>query len=336
MSDIELRELIASLAIDRKREAAERRQEAAERRQEAAERRKEAAERRKRIEEEAAERRKRIEEEAAERRKRIEEEAAERRKRIEEEAAERRKEAAERKQRIEEEAAERRQEAAERRKEAAERRKATAAREQFNRQMDERHEKFKREMQEFERKTQEQEAEHNRQREKDHENSMQELEKIRKTLESTSTQLGGSENNKGLVTEEFFVQAFEKTKQIGNIHFEHVRPRLKIPYMKSGTVEIDILMHNTIYCAVIEVKYKCHLNDITKFYNRRDSILAVLPRPEFTATKYIYGMASNFFDEDCVELAHGYGIALITPAGQDLHIDTSHIQEYDGQNRLLL
>ena len=139
-----------------------------------------------------------------------------------------------------------------------------------------------------------------------------------------------------MVTEEFFVQAFEKTKQIGNIHFEHVSPRLKIPYMKSGTVEIDILMHNTIYCAVIEVKYKCHPNDITKFYTRRDSILAVLPRPEFTATKYIYGMASNFFDEDCVELAHGYGIALITPAGQDLHIDTSHIQEYDGQNRLLL
>ena len=249
MSDIELRELIASLAIDRKREAAERAKEAAERAKEAAERRKEDAERR---------------------------------------------------------------------KEDAERVRAAAAeREKFNRLTDERNEQVRREMQERDEK------------------SKREIEEIRKIQKKVAAQIGGSENNKGEVAEEFFIQAFNKTNQIGDIQFDHVHPRYSVPAGKRSVLEIDILLLNTMWCAVVEVKYKCHPNDVTQFYEKHDKILTILARQSFDPyypQKYIFAMASNIFIPACVKRAHKHGIALIRPDGQELAIDTSYLKKYNGYN----
>ena len=251
------------------------------------------------------------------------------------------------------EAAEREKEAAERERATAEREKEAANREKFNRQMNERHalmdewhEKFMREMQElsrqteefrrqteeYSRKAQQRDAETDRQRQKDYEKSMREIEEIKRIQDKVSAQIGGSENNKGEVTEEFFVQAFKKTKQIGDIQFDHAHPRYSVTAGKQSVLEVDILLLNDMWCAVVEVKYKCHPNDVTQFYEKHDKILTILARQSFHPyypKKYIFALASNIFIPDCVKRAHKHGIALITPAGQALRIDSSHVREYN-------
>ena len=284
MSDIELRELIASLAIDRKREATERRQEAAERRQEAAERRQEAAERN-------------------------------------EEAAERRKE----------DAAERERAAAERERAAAEREKEAANREKFNRQMDERHEKFMLDIEEI-KAIQKEIVVH--QKETD------------RLIKENARRQGATDHNNGDIAEEFFFQAFDKTKRIDNIEFSYVHPHFNVPAGKHSALEIDILLLNGKWCAVVEVKYKCHPNDVTRFYKKQDKILTILARQSFHPyypEKYMFVLASNLFVPGCEKRSYEYGIALVRPDGQELAIDTSHlkgyniarIKGYDGQNRVL-
>ena len=156
--------------------------------------------------------------------------------------------------------------------------------------------------------------------------------------EENSRRQGATDHNNGDIAEELFYRAFDKTKRIGDIQFDYVHPNFSVPAGKRSALEIDIILLGGSWCAVVEVKYKCHPNDVTRFCEKHDKILAILARHSFDPyypQKYMFAMASNLFISDCEERAHTCGIALVRPDGQALAIDASHLRKYDRQSRVL-
>ena len=147
--------------------------------------------------------------------------------------------------------------------------------------------------------------------------------------EENSRRQGATDHNNGDIAEELFYRAFDKTKRIGDIQFDYVHPNFSVPAGKRSALEIDIVLLGGSWCAVVEVKYKCHPNDVTRFCEKHDKILTILARHSFDPyypQKYMFAMASNLFISDCEERAHKCGIALVRFDGQALAIDTSHFK----------
>ena len=209
--------------------------------------------------------------------------------------------------------------------------------EKFDQEMRERDEKFEREKQEWRsrmeedrRLMRERDERFEREIQKSREANDKDARETRRLVRSISRQYGNSENNKGSVNEAFFYRAFSKNMKIGNIKFDFILPNKKLMRGQETLLEIDVMLFNTAYCAFIEVKYKCHLNDIEKLYKKHKKIIALLIRLHLPHEKFIFAIAAQQFDSECEERAYKYGFALAHPDGQKINVDATHVKEYRG------
>jgi len=82
-------------------------------------------------------------------------------------------------------------------------------------------------------------------------------------LESVGIKLGGIGNNQGDVAEEFFYNSLIKDLRLGGIQFEDITKNME-KHRGKIQEEYDLFLTNGKSIAVIEVKYKAHVNDLDK------------------------------------------------------------------------
>ncbi len=125
-----------------------------------------------------------------------------------------------------------------------------------------------------------------------------------------------SENSKD-VAEEFFKRGLEARNSIFGIEYKEVDHLERRSKKLQG--EFDIVLHNSRYVIVIEVKYKLHPDDVTDFIERR------LPkfRPLFHeyADKTILGaVAGMSVPTDSYNLAEKHGLLVLTQSGENITV----------------
>jgi hypothetical protein len=84
-----------------------------------------------------------------------------------------------------------------------------------------------------------------------------------RVVKEVGRRMGSMATNLGDVAEEYFFNSLTADPRLGSIEFDSVTPNLSFNY-KGGHNEFDIVMVNGRSVALIEVKHKAHVNDLTQ------------------------------------------------------------------------
>ena len=149
------------------------------------------------------------------------------------------------------------------------------------------------------------------------------MKEVSEDIHRVNKQSGGTSNNIGSVTEEFFFRAMSAHMRVGTIVFDTIK---RNTHYKSEdgteTRELDLVLHNGIFALIIETKYRCHRNDVLDFRDKT-SIIKAHAFKEFGAKQLLFGMASEKFNNDAVKYAKQCNMILLYPDGQTIRADTS-------------
>ncbi len=134
----------------------------------------------------------------------------------------------------------------------------------------------------------------------------EQLKRTGEKLDKIGLMLGSIANNQGSVSEAYFINSLKDKLQIADITFDVLIPNYKI-IGKDVRDELDILLVNGESIAIVEVKYKVHLNDIKKLAKK---IINIKKHPQYRSTKVYAGIAGFSVNDDVFEYAkeHGYFI----------------------------
>lgn len=144
-------------------------------------------------------------------------------------------------------------------------------------------------------------------------------------VKSIAEQLGGISNNNGSVAEEYFYNSFDRKKEFAHQHFDFIE-RNKEKSNGKQRAEFDIVMYNGKAIAIIEVKYKPHLNDIEKVLVKKEKFRNIV---SYAKDKTIYlGLAGLAFPLDVETAALESGIAVIKQVGDNMVILDERIKKF--------
>ena len=171
-----------------------------------------------------------------------------------------------------------------------------------------------------------QRAEEARQRAEAAEKRSQELdEKLKKVSDDISRvnkQCGGTSNNIGSVTEEFFFRAMSAHMRVDTIVFDDIERNARYKSINgTDTGELDLVLYNGIFVLIVETKYRCHYNDVLDFENKMSKI-QLHTFKEFGTKQLLFAMASEKFNGNAVKYAKKHNMILLRPDGQKIHADT--------------
>jgi hypothetical protein len=152
---------------------------------------------------------------------------------------------------------------------------------------------------------------------------MQENAERMKELQKT---VGGWSNNHGSFAEEYFYNSFENGKR--NFFGENFD---KISKHVSGDEdgfedEYDIVLRNGKSICIIEVKYKAHDKDISKYLKKAETFRINFPK--YKNHKVYLGLASMCFYPLLEEQCREHGIAIIKQVGDKVVIYDEHLKVY--------
>jgi hypothetical protein len=136
--------------------------------------------------------------------------------------------------------------------------------------------------------------------------------------------MGRWANNHGFVAEEYFINSFKRGQR--NFFGEKFDKMVsKAPGIKIET-EYDMVLLNGKTVAIVEVKYKAHINDIPKLLKKSETFR--INYPDFAGHQIYLGIASMAFypelEEQCIES----GIAIIKQIGETVVINDSHLKVF--------
>ena len=152
---------------------------------------------------------------------------------------------------------------------------------------------------------------------------MQETDRRMKELQKT---LGGWANNHGSFAEEYFFNSFENGKQ--NFFGENFDKIVKhVTHFWQGLKdEYDIVLYNHTSVALIEVKYKAHVNDIPTVLNKAETFRILFPN--YKDFKIYLGLASMSFYPELEQECINKGIAIIKQVGDTVIISDKHLKVF--------
>jgi hypothetical protein len=131
-------------------------------------------------------------------------------------------------------------------------------------------------------------------------------------LKEIGQRMGSMASNQGDVAEEFFYNSLKAAPQVGGIVFDTVTPNLVIGTKQSSS-EFDIVLVNGQSVALIEVKYKAHVNDLDQIQKQVDRYRQL--RPEHKNYKIFGGIAGFKVPADVVKLAQERGMFVLQRRG---------------------
>lgn len=131
---------------------------------------------------------------------------------------------------------------------------------------------------------------------------------------------GGMANNRGDETEEFFYDALVQEPVIGDLKFNKVLAHVSVG-AKGKQTEIDLVLVNGNSLALVEVKNKCHAQDLVQL--EKHITLLRKHSPEYKGFKFYGGIAGFSIPNDVVKAAHEQGYFVLKRHGKVLASNTA-------------
>jgi len=124
-------------------------------------------------------------------------------------------------------------------------------------------------------------------------------------LDKVAKMLGGISANQGDVAEDFFYNSLIKENQLGSLTFDDVTKNMS-KHRGQLQEEYDIFLTNGNAIAIIEVKYKAHLEDVGKLERKFNNFKKLFPI--YKDYKLYGAMASFYFNQETKDeiLKQGY------------------------------
>jgi hypothetical protein len=152
---------------------------------------------------------------------------------------------------------------------------------------------------------------------------MQETDRRMKDLQK---QIGGMAYNQGSFAEEYFFNSFENgQKNFFGEKFDDISKQLKNRW-QGVEDEYDIVLYNHTSVAIIEVKYKAHINDVPEVLKKADTFRLLFPN--YNDFKIYLGLASMSFYQELEQECINEGIAVIKQVGNTVIINDKHLKVF--------
>ncbi|MCL2131798.1 MAG: hypothetical protein FWH36_05020 [Lentimicrobiaceae bacterium] len=152
---------------------------------------------------------------------------------------------------------------------------------------------------------------------------MQETDRRMKELQKT---VGGWANNHGTFAEEYFFNSFENGKRnFFGEKFDEIAKNLT-HFWQGLKDEYDIVLYNHASVALIEVKYKAHINDIPDVLKKAETFRILFPN--YKDFKIYLGLASMSFYQELEQECINQGIAIIKQVGDTVVINDAHLKVF--------
>ena len=115
-------------------------------------------------------------------------------------------------------------------------------------------------------------------------------------IKKLSKYIGNIGTNQGDVAEEFFVNSLSSTLELGNIHYDELYKNM-YKKTKKAEGEFDIVLINGKDIAIIETKYKAHLEDLQDLIHKKHDNFKKL-YPQYNNYNHHLGLASFNISDD--------------------------------------
>jgi hypothetical protein len=130
----------------------------------------------------------------------------------------------------------------------------------------------------------------------------------------------------GAFAEEYFVSALEDKKVFAGIQFDDFDHKVKGRVGKLRD-EFDMVLYNGDTVALLEVKYKVHLNDVEKLVTQKVPNFRAL-FPYYANHKIYLGIGSLAFYDDVVTKAKQLGIGILRQKGEAIEAEPGIVKAY--------
>jgi len=189
----------------------------------------------------------------------------------------------------------------------------------FDKEMKESRIKFDKEMKESRADFDRRMKEYEEKREKSNAEFDERMKKIQKTV-------GGMANSQGEFAEEYFFNSLDKGKQnFFGEKFDKIKKKLT-NFWQGIEAEYDIVLFNHASVALIEVKYKAHIDDIPDVLKKAKTFRILFPH--YKDFKIYLGVASMSFypelEQECIK----QGIAIIKQVGDTVVINDEYLKVF--------
>lgn len=146
-----------------------------------------------------------------------------------------------------------------------------------------------------------------------------------RVIKEVGRRMGAMASNQGDVTEESFYNSLVAKPMLGGVQFDSVTPNLRFQN-KGEHDEFDIVLTNGASVALIEVKYKAHINDLEQAQSKVASYRRW--RPEHKDYKVYTGLASFSVPPEVANAAHELGIFVLQRKGDVIEVDAQRMKAF--------
>jgi hypothetical protein len=146
-----------------------------------------------------------------------------------------------------------------------------------------------------------------------------------RVMKELGRRMGAMASNQGDVAEEFFYNSLREKMELGGMEFDTIFGNFVVGDKKRNS-ELDILMVNGKAAALVEVKYKAHLNDLDQVEQKIADYRSL--RPEHKDFKLYAGLAGFSVPQDVVEEAHKRGMFVLKRTGDVLETQTEGMRAF--------
>jgi len=142
-------------------------------------------------------------------------------------------------------------------------------------------------------------------------------------LKSIGIQLGNMSKNQGDVAEAFFYNSLINNLNLGNLQFDDITKNME-KHRGKVQEEYDLFLTNGNAIAVIEVKYKVHINDLDKLDRKVANLKKLFPI--YQDYKLYGAMASFHFNDDARQETLNRGYFVIERCGDLIKTESEQLK----------
>ena len=146
------------------------------------------------------------------------------------------------------------------------------------------------------------------------------LKETDRKLNKVAKMIGGVSKSQGDVAEDFFYNSFIKDNHLGNLSFDDITKNMEKHRGKTQE-EYDIFLTNGESIAIVEVKYKAHLDDIKKLERKFNNFKKLFPI--YNDYKLYGAMASFYFNQDTKDELLNQGYFIVERSGDLIKTENS-------------
>jgi len=153
------------------------------------------------------------------------------------------------------------------------------------------------------------------------------MEALGRRVDKVCGKVGGIDENLGHHAEQFFQDVFARKMEFGGVIYDRIQPNYICQNRKKEMIEVDIAMFNGESVALIEVKNRIHPDFVKEFTEERVKKFKKLCR-EYKNYKLYLGIAGFSFDQKVLAEAKKHGIGVVKQAGEGIEVEADCLKAY--------